>query len=666
MNKLFSKIKAISGITWILIAAAFVLGFWLSGSPDKKNQITETVKTTADVKWWTCAMHPSVKLPQPGQCPICFMDLIPLATSSGEIAMNQLMLSPEAEMLAEIETSPVIRGKAAMTIKLSGKVEYDETKLGNITAWVPGRLERMFVDYTGIKVNKGEHLVELYSPDLYSAQEELIQALKLVESAGGESTLLKQTGQTTLTAAREKLRLMGLLDEQISQIKRDRNPSSIMTIYSPMTGVVIEKNGVEGAYVNKGSKIYTIANLDRVWVVLDAYEQDLPWLIFGQKVTFYSEAFPGEAFSGTIAFINPILDAKTRTIKVRINALNTAGLLKPGMFVHGEIQAVIDKNGKAVNPALSGKWICPMHPEVVRDQSGQCDVCGMDLVKAESLGIVNAKSNALESLLIPASAVLKTGDRSVVYVRHSGDEPLFEGREIVLGQRVGDQYVVKSGVALGEQVVVKGNFKIDSAMQISAKPSMMNPEGGKSVVEHDHGEMSLKKETETMDKLPNSESFSKALKLIGDAYFEIQSALAKDDFKRSKTAMFALNIVITASAEKDFDLSENVKRKWLEIQQSISHTTEHAQHWSGIDEARKAFETLSKTIIEMEQDFGHFGDGNYYEFFCPMAFDNQGASWLSREKDVFNPYFGAKMLKCGEVKKVWKSVWSAPTESVQN
>ena len=470
MKKILNDYK----ITIGLVVVAFLIGSWFSGENIPSENVNHnTHSSTSQV--WTCSMHPNVQLPESGQCPICFMDLIPLEKEIGSgINPNQLSLSEDAVKLADIETVAAIYGKAEMEIQLSGKIAYDESRIGNITAWVSGRVERMFVDYTGITVNKGDHMIELYSPDLYAAQEELIQARKILGMGSSQSPLYQKSMESNLLAVREKLRLMGLVDEQIKAIEMGESPSDVVTVYSPMSGVVIQKNSVEGAYVKTGTNIYTIADLTRVWIILDAYETDLPWLAFGQDVSFTTGGIPGKTFAGRIAFIDPEVDEKTRTVKVRINVANSDGELKPGMFVHGSIQASIGGEGKAINPELANKWVCPMHPEVAQSKSGSCPICEMDLVQSESMGIVHTPGHRHDSLLIPASAVLKTGNRAIVYVKVPVDEPTFEGREIVLGPRVGDQYVVKSGLVAGEEVVVKGNFKIDSAMQISAKPSMMN------------------------------------------------------------------------------------------------------------------------------------------------------------------------------------------------
>ena len=638
-------------ITIGLILIAFFLGLWIPNGDSTAKVATNNESHSSETQVWTCSMHPNVQLPESGQCPICFMDLIPLESESGSLQPNQLSMSESAMKLASIETIPAAYGIAKMEIHLSGKVEYDESRIRNITAWVPGRLERMFVDYTGITVNKGDHMMELYSPEVYTAQEELIQARKLVESSSGQSAFGQKNVKATLAASREKLRLMGLLDKQIKKIESSESPTNLITVYSPMTGVVIQKNGVEGAYVKTGTNIYTIADLSRVWVIFDAYESDLPWLAFGQNVTFSAEAIPGETFKGHIAFIDPVLDAKTRTVKVRMNVQNPDGLIKPGMFVQGTIQATLDGDGKAINPELANKWICPMHPEVVRDQKGDCEVCGMDLVKSESMGLINTSGQKQENLLIPASAVLKTGNRAIVYVKIPGGEPTFEGREVVLGSRVGDQYIVKSGLKAGELVVKKGNFKIDSAMQIAAKPSMMNPSGGPSGMGHNHGGSMPSKQIHTMENYESTAPFQKAKSLIIDAYFISQAALVKDDFKESKTALFAMNIVLLATIPKSFDLSEKATEKWNEIRDKLISDTEHAQHWKSIDEVRLSFNGVSQSMLVLEQSFGHESEESYYEIFCPMAFNKTGASWLSKEKDVNNPYFGASTLKCGEVKR---------------
>jgi len=402
---------------------------------------------------------------------------------------RELVVSEEAAKLMEIETSTVERKFVEAEIRMVGKVDYDETRVKNITAWVPGRIDRLYVDFTGITVSKGDHMVYLYSPELISAQAELLGAINASKNLSPQtSELIKRSTFATVEAAREKLRLLGLTKEQIQQIAQTEQPTDHVTIYAPIGGVVTEKHATEGMYITTGMKIYTIADLSRLWVKLDAYESDLSWIRYGQEVEFSTEAYPGQVFKGKISFRDPVLNAKTRTVKVRVNVDNTDGKLKPEMFVRGVLRAKVAQGGAVMDPELAGKWICPMHPSVVKDQQGTCDICEMDLVTTESLYTTAGEPNE-PPLVIPATAPLITGKRAVVYVRiPDANKPTFEGREVVLGPRAADYYLVMEGLAEGEVVVTKGNFKIDSALQIQAKPSMMNPQGGGASSGHHQGQ----------------------------------------------------------------------------------------------------------------------------------------------------------------------------------
>ncbi len=467
----------------VLTVIAFLAGYVVRSLSQKpisiEKQDVSQQKVSHEQTWWTCSMHPQIRQPKPGKCPICFMDLVPISTAGSDIGPRQISFSQEAIKLMEIETTPVQRKFVTAEIRMVGKIDYDETRLKHITAWVPGRIDRLYVDFTGITVNKGEHMVYLYSPELLSTQAELLQAVKAVENfKEGGSELIRRSILATLAAAREKLRLLGLTAEQIEQIENSGKPVTHLTIYSPMGGIVISKHATEGVYVQTGTPVYTVADLSRLWVKLDAYESDLPWIRYGQEVEFTTEAYPGEVFKGTISFIAPVLNEETRTVKVRVNVDNSDGKLKPEMFVRAVARSKVAKGGRVMAPELAGKWICPMHPSIIKTQADSCDICGMDLVTTESLGYVTSDVSKEAPLVIPASAALITGKRAVVYVRVTQkDMPIFEGREVVLGPRAGDNYIVKSGLAEGEIVVINGNFKIDSALQIQAKPSMMNPQG---------------------------------------------------------------------------------------------------------------------------------------------------------------------------------------------
>ena len=415
---------------WVVVAAVLVAlvvgvlgrGMFAPGAGGDITDLTTDEKGQAQ-EWWTCSMHPQIKLPKAGLCPICNMPLIPLEIQVESGSLRELTVSENAKKLMGIETALVERRFVEAEVRMVGKIDYDETRLKYITAWIAGRLDRLWVDYTGVPVRKGDHLVLLYSPELLSAQEELLQAIETVKSLSESSiSIIRETSEATVVAVREKLRLWGLKPEQIAEIEKRGTVSDHMTIYAPIGGIVIHKNAQEGMYVKTGTRIYTIADLTEVWIRLDAYESDLMWLRYGQKVEFTTEAYPGEEFVGTIAFMDPILTQTTRTVKVRINAKNPKMKLKPGMFVRAIAKSKIASSGKVMNKALAGKWICRMHPDVVKESAGKCDICEMPLVRTESLGYLGVDiTTADKPLVIPVSAALvtgggKAGSRAIVYV----------------------------------------------------------------------------------------------------------------------------------------------------------------------------------------------------------------------------------------------------------
>lgn len=489
LKKLFTQAWFLQAIG--CLAIGFTAAWWLRGPSEASvapppTTIDSSVGADAEqAAIWTCSMHPHIRRDGPGSCPICGMDLVPVKKSVGGV--RTVSVSADVKKLMNLETSPVSHRYVTADIRMVGKVEYDETRLSYITAWVSGRLDRLYVDFTGVEVKKGDHMAYIYSEELYTAQEELLAALE--SNASRPSSRYAQSLDLA-ESAREKLRLLGITETQIQEMEQKGKADERITIYSPIGGVVIEKLRQVGDRVRTGDRIYTVADLNHLWVQMDAYESDLAWLRYGQEVEFTTEAYPGEVFAGRIAFIDPMLDKMTRTVKVRVNVSNEDGRLKPEMFVRAIVQSKVAAGGRVLDASLAGKWISPMHPEIVRDEPGNCDVCGMPLVKAESLGYVTAEpSDAARPLVIPVTAALLTGTRAIVYVQvPDAEEPTYEGREIVLGPRAGDYYLVKSGLKEGELVVTNGNFKLDSALQISAKPSMMTPEGGGGGSGHNHGE----------------------------------------------------------------------------------------------------------------------------------------------------------------------------------
>ncbi|QQE11513.1 efflux RND transporter periplasmic adaptor subunit [Planctomycetota bacterium] len=661
-------------------------------------------------------MHPQVRLADPNaKCPICGMALIPVANEmSNESGSNYssnndrlITLSSQAVALLDIEVTPVVRAPAILNIDIVGKIDYDETRLTYITAWFGGRLDRLFVDYTGTPVRKGDHLAEIYSPEVFTAQEELIQALRIQKNMPKSTNLqVKRTNELLLNAARDKLRLWGLSAVQIKQIENRGTASERVTLHALNSGVVVDKNANQGSYVETGTRIYTIADLSQVWLNLSAYESDLAWLRYGQKVNFNVQALPGHEFSGTIAFISPVLNESSRTVQVRVNVPNTNRTLKPGMLASAVVKATTSGIGRVIEPNLADKYICPMHPEEVSKEPGNCSICGMPLVQAHSLGYVSVREfeNTLP-LLIPRSAVLLTGRRAVVYIKvPNRTKPTFEGREIVLGPRADEQYIVESGLQEGDLVVTSGNFSIDSALQIQAKPSMMSPTGGGALPGHggmNHGDMQMDHSNMNMDPhsrdtlnqkdikphhsnknvniiqysssestfsgkqiikiTSNNESLNNALEQLLGSYLNTTKALADDNFDQAiqninSTQNKLSNLIqitsIQLSKMNDSNSKVSLKdfQKTLINMHKLSNTMTKS---SDIKILRDHFAIFSDQIIELIQPSAKLvRNSNLYIAFCPMALDFKGAYWLQKSKGIRNPYFGESMLTCGEIKSI--------------
>ena len=640
------------------IAVALIVAFAVGRLVGRRSTL-DSRRPTADIPaeepqatTWTCSMHPQIKLPKPGKCPICFMDLIPLDSGDDDDGgPRELSVSENSAKLMEIETAPVERRFVTADVRMVGKIDYDETRVSHITAWVPGRLDRLFVDYTGVPVKKGDHMVSIYSPELLSAQEELLQAVNATkELERSDVSIVRETTEATVVATREKLRLWGLTLEQIREIEQRGKADDHVTIYAPAGGIVVHKDAQEGMYVNTGSRIYTIADLSRVWVNLDAYESDLAWLRYGQQVQFTTESHPGEIFTGTISFIHPVLNEATRTVKVRVNVPNDSGRLRPGMFVRAIAAAAVATEGRIVDAALAGKWISPMHPEIVKDGPGACDVCGMPLVRAESLGYVGSEpADEDKPLVIPASAPLLTGKRAVVYVEVPGKEkPTFEGREILLGPRAGDYYLVKQGLSEGERVVVKGSFKLDAELQIRAKPSMMTPQGGGGGGGHVHHGGGARK---LADETAVTPGFRKQLGAVVDGYLGVQAALAADD---QDAATVSAKKALEALSKVDMALvTGEAHTNWMKSAGDLKTLLTGVANADGIEPARAKFALLSEQVADLLMRFG-VPEGRLYTAWCPMAFDNRGASWIQNKEEISNPYFGEMMLRCGEIREVLK------------
>lgn len=416
----------------LILMSGILLGWLVFGRTETHHHSTEVAASEKSGTIWTCSMHPQIRMDKPGKCPICGMDLIPLKTndhndhSNHEVDEDAIQMTPEAIALANVQTTVVGHQKAIKDMQLYGTIQIDERLQHSQTSHVNGRIEALYANFTGEPVKQGQAIAKIYSPDLMTAQQELLEAAKLNDLQPG-----------LLAAAKEKMKLWKMTEEQISNVLSSKTVSPYVTIYANTSGVIISKNVNQGDYISQGTVLYNIANLNRLWAVFDAYESDLPFLKVGDQLEYTLQSLPGRTFKGRIAFINPIVDAASRTAKIRVEVNNAQNLLKPEMYATAIVNAPVRGSGK--------------------------------------------------DIIVPKSAVLWTGKRSVIYVKEQGTSiPTFKMREIDLGASLGDSYVVLSGVENGDEVVTNGAFSIDASAQLEGKVSMMNDAKGMVSNEHKH------------------------------------------------------------------------------------------------------------------------------------------------------------------------------------
>ena len=300
------------------LLAGLLLGYFLFAQDEKIP--SEVSDLSSGDETWTCSMHPQVKLPEPGDCPICGMDLIPMSDLAEISHQGQLSLSENARTLASIKTTPVVKGTAEKEIRLFGKVTYDETRLKTISARFPARIEKLYVNATGIPVKEGDHLASVYSKDLLGAQTDLITALKF------------STRQDATLGPKEQLRQWGFSEAHIKEIEDSMEAQEFLEIDAPIGGTVVAKSIQEGDHVALGANFFTIADLTHVWITFDAYESDLPWIHYGQEIAIFADANPSQKITGKVSLIYPEIDSMSRTAKIRVSIPNPDQLLKPGQF----------------------------------------------------------------------------------------------------------------------------------------------------------------------------------------------------------------------------------------------------------------------------------------------------------------------------------------------
>ena len=563
-----------------LFAGIALGGLLFSGSEEQKiSKVDHDHQHESGV--WTCSMHPQVRQSEPGSCPFCGMDLIPL-NSQNTKNTSELSMSAEAIALANVQTSIVQNGSNSGELILNGKVKLDERKVHTQTTHFGGRIEKLFKNYEGEKIRQGDPLASIYSPQLVAAQEEFLETKRMANS-----------NPTLYEAAKRKLKYWKISDAQISEIDRKGEPLQEIELLAEFDGVITQKFVNTGDHLIEGGALMEITDLSHVWVVFDVYEKDLNELTIGQLIRFKRNG-SNETFEVPISFISPEVNPNTRVVEVRADLPNKNGIFKPDMFVKGSVSA-----------------------------------------------------QNTEGLLIDRSAVLWTGKRSIVYVKTS-DDWTFQLREIELGNLLNDQYEVLSGLSAGEEVVTNGAFVIDAEAQLQGVSSMMTPLKTTSNEFPTFTEISLSN-FEDYSSTTN-DVFQDQLLVLAIEYLDLKDAMVSGE--QVEITSDALTVDQKLESIDDTLIEGDAYLHWKQLNKALKSSLDIIIQANDRDRQRLEFINLSNAMINSIKSFGTNTNSPLYIQFCPMANDNKGANWISREKNIINPYFGDMMLTCGSVEEI--------------
>ncbi len=574
---------------------------------------------------YVCPMMCTPATTQPGRCPVCAMELVQATQSSGGGDGISVSIEPAARRLLGIQTAKASEGPVQQTIRTIGSIEYDESKLATVSAYVSGRIEKLYANYVGVPVQQGDDVALLYSPELYTAQVEYLTALE------GDGLRRLGSGTDLAELAKTNLVELGLSDDQIEDLRARGKADSRVRIKSPIAGTVVGKFAVEGDYLKAGDSLFRVADLSTVWLMLDLFPDDAARIRFGQSVEAEIKSMPGDIFTGRVAFIDPTVNPTTQTVRVRVEVLNLDGKLRPGDYAAARVFVPAVRQEMVYDPALAGKFISPMHPQVIRDQAGDCPICGMDLIPTSSLGYASDPLPEQHVVTIPRSALLLAGDNSVVYVET--DPGRFEIRRVTLGSLTDDQAIILEGIATGETVATAGNFLIDSQMKLAGNPSLMDPSKASMYPE---GPLKLPPRERVVLSGASGDAFDRGM----NAYFNIQQALAADESPPHDAIHdldAALDELIAAQ-----DVPEAVMADLQRAKQQMVRL-----HGS-LEQARGGFRPLSHALLRVANVVrGPLTVESIVHMYCPMV-PGGGGDWMQSGGELVNPYWGAEMLHCGE------------------
>lgn len=530
--------------------------------------------TAAPSAVYQCPMHPWIKSDKSGdKCTICGMALVAASASEATAATdpNLVTLTPAAARVVGVQAAPVHRGPLVRTLRVTGVIDDDDTRHRILSARVPGRVDKLFVNYVGAEVRAGEPLATLYSPEMLTAQRQYVERLRAGDNAFTASER---------ATARERLLELGLGEEEVAQLERSREPSATLTLRAPVAGTIVARHVYEGQQINRDqaeaeTRLFEIADFSSMWFVFDAYEADLAWLRAGQAVEVSTASLGGRTLTAPIAFIDPNLNEMTRTARARVILPNPDRTLFHKQTATGRVRLEV--------PGL---------------------------------------------LLAPRSAVLQHGGEPVVFVRQA--DHVYRARQVSLGQ-VGDHEVeILSGLREGDQVVTEGALLLDGQAQLARAALAGDP------APHQHGAPA------PVPKAPVAPPVNAAtqenvaeLKALAFASADAAAALAADDLAAYRQQLpglrSALQAYLTAAPDGELAKFAGALREAPDL-----------------DAARRDFEPVSTALADLARSRHLHHREGLHVFQCPMTPVLGTGRWLGRTADLKNPFFGAKMLTCGE------------------
>ncbi len=471
-------------LLWLSIAA---LALFLLGESQRRGWLPRVGTVVGGVGGdsatvagggWICPMMCTGALQRAGRCPVCAMELVPATSGHGVSAdAGAVRIEGAARRVANIQTVPVRLSSGGRVVQAVGRLDYDEGTRRTLSARVDGRIEKLFADYTGVVVRSGDCLAVVYSPDLYSAQVEYLLSRGQREGGiAGTAAVGGGVGRgSLLESSRRRLLELGMAEQQVVELESGGEASSRLQLVAPISGTVVEKLAVEGQYVREGEAVFQLADLSAVWLILELFPEEAAGVRFGQRVHVEVQSLPGRRIEGRVVFVAPRVTPETRTVGVRVVLPNEEGELRVGDYARAEIEPVVMGSGGLVyDPELASAWISLRHPHMTAAGPGTCPICGEALISGRELGFTDESAEVSGFAVIPRDALLLAGDSSVVYVEVEPGR--FELRQVVAGRVSGGEVEIVEGLSVGEQVAVRGNFLIDSQMQLSGKPSLIDPQ----------------------------------------------------------------------------------------------------------------------------------------------------------------------------------------------